>query len=217
MRKGPWTAGGHATGLNRTGKSCRLRWVNYLHPSRKHGRLSPQEERLVIELHARWGNSWSRIARRLPGRTDNDIKNYWKTRKRMKAQERELSMSPSSSSFSLMYQSSCLLDTAPVDGMSCGDTRDVNVSSCITGSALECTDGFPMVQIWREMETPLQAPVSMPQGIHQADEKTCSSSVPFSPPATTASMWDDQCPEVFWNMDPEEIRMLTPQFDCRDW
>lgn len=43
-------------GLNRTGKSCRLRWVNYLHPGLKRGRLTPQEERLVLELHARWGN-----------------------------------------------------------------------------------------------------------------------------------------------------------------
>ncbi|KAG0531068.1 hypothetical protein BDA96_05G242200 [Sorghum bicolor] len=207
--------GGHATGLNRSGKSCRMRWVNYLHPSRKHGRLSPQEERLVIELHARWGNSWSRIARRLPGRTDNDIKNYWKTRMRMKAQERETSMSPSS----LTTYTSCLLDSnSPVDVMSCGDTHN-NFSSCIIGSALESTrtvdDGFVMDQIWREMETPLQAP-SLPQVIHQADEKTCSSIVPLCTPATTAAMWDDQCPEVFWNMDAEEIRMLAPQFDCAE-
>ncbi|KAF9675315.1 hypothetical protein SADUNF_Sadunf09G0019200 [Salix dunnii] len=43
-------------GLNRTGKSCRLRWVNYLHPGLKRGKMTPQEERLVLELHARWGN-----------------------------------------------------------------------------------------------------------------------------------------------------------------
>ena len=159
--------------------------------------------------------SWSRIARRLPGRTDNDIKNYWKTRMRMKAQERETSMSPSS----LTTYTSCLLDSnSPVDVMSCGDTHN-NFSSCIIGSALESTrtvdDGFVMDQIWREMETPLQAP-ALPQVIHQADEKTCSSIVPLCTPATTAAMWDDQCPEVFWNMDAEEIRMLAPQFDCAE-
>lgn len=43
-------------GLNRTGKSCRLRWVNYLHPGLKRGKMTPQEERLVLELHAKWGN-----------------------------------------------------------------------------------------------------------------------------------------------------------------
>jgi myb proto-oncogene protein len=133
---------------------------------------------------------------------------------RTKAQEREMSMSPSSSSFSLTTYPSCLLDTALVDGMSCGDTHDVNVSSWITSSALESTDGFPMDQIWREMETPLQVPASLPQGIHQAEEKTCSS-VPIScSPAITAMWDDDQCPEVFWNMDAEEIRMLAPHFDC---
>ncbi|KQK11803.1 transcription factor MYB48 isoform X1 [Brachypodium distachyon] len=69
-------------GLNRSGKSCRLRWVNYLHPDLKRGRMSPDEERLVVELHAKWGNRWSRIARSMPGRTDNEIKNYWRTHTR---------------------------------------------------------------------------------------------------------------------------------------
>lgn len=62
--------------------------------------MTPHEERLVLELHSKWGNRWSRIARKLPGRTDNEIKNYWRTHMRKKAQERKKStaMSPSSSS-----------------------------------------------------------------------------------------------------------------------
>ncbi|KAJ0979489.1 hypothetical protein J5N97_014963 [Dioscorea zingiberensis] len=86
---------GGGRGLNRTGKSCRLRWVNYLHPGLKRGRMTPQEERLVLELHSTWGNRWSRIARRLPGRTDNEIKNYWRTHMRKKAQERKRNLSMS--------------------------------------------------------------------------------------------------------------------------
>lgn len=43
-------------GLKRTGKSCRLRWVNYLHPGLKRGKMTPHEERLVLELHSKWGN-----------------------------------------------------------------------------------------------------------------------------------------------------------------
>ncbi|AED97596.1 putative transcription factor MYB-HB-like family [Arabidopsis thaliana] len=66
-------------GLRRCGKSCRLRWTNYLRPDLKRGLFTEEEIQLVIDLHARLGNRWSKIAVELPGRTDNDIKNYWNT------------------------------------------------------------------------------------------------------------------------------------------
>ncbi|KAK3120736.1 hypothetical protein QOZ80_9AG0693030 [Eleusine coracana subsp. coracana] len=191
--------GNSRLGLNRTGKSCRLRWVNYLHPGLKHGRMSPQEERLIIDLHARWGNRWSRIARRLPGRTDNEIKNYWRTHMRKKAQERKMRMSPSSSSSSLTYQS-CLPETNPATGMVSGDAR--NGSSCITStleSIQSAMDGYPMDQIWKEIEAPALL------GIDEPKEKAFSS---LPCPLPTTAMWDYKCPEVFWKMGDEEIRMF---------
>ena len=124
---------------------------------------------------------------------------------RKKAQERKMNMSPSSSSSSLTYQS-CLLDTAPIIGMGSGDNHN---GSCVT-STLESTqsvmDGYPMDQIWREIEIP-QAPALL--GIAKGKDKVCSS-IPC--PLPSPAIWDYKCPEVFWKMEDEEIRMLAPQF-----
>ncbi|MQM10182.1 hypothetical protein Taro_043079, partial [Colocasia esculenta] len=99
--QGCWSDVARNAGLQRCGKSCRLRWINYLRPDLKRGAFSPQEEDLIIHLHSILGNRWSQIAARLPGRTDNEIKNFWNStiKKRLKS-------SSSSSSF-LLASPSC--------------------------------------------------------------------------------------------------------------
>ncbi|KAF6163855.1 hypothetical protein GIB67_024710 [Kingdonia uniflora] len=78
--EGNWNAVQKNSGLVRCGKSCRLRWANHLRPNLKKGAFSSEEERKIIELHAKMGNKWARMAASLPGRTDNEIKNFWNTR-----------------------------------------------------------------------------------------------------------------------------------------
>ncbi|RRT67885.1 hypothetical protein B296_00006980 [Ensete ventricosum] len=183
--------------LNRTGKSCRLRWVNYLHPGLKRGRMTPQEEHLVLELHAKWGNRWSRIARRLPGRTDNEIKNYWRTHMRKKAQERRTSSAPSPSSSSSSNISE--LRTEKHEGCSTAEG-----TSLISG--LEVNDnegkGYTMDQIWNE--------IAASESVSKLsfDEYKGGSACNMESPPVSSPIWED-CSESLWRMEDEDLCPMT--------
>ncbi|KAE8654141.1 Myb-related protein Zm38 [Hibiscus syriacus] len=109
-----WRALPKHAGLLRCGKSCRLRWINYLRPNVKRGNFSKEEEETIIRLHESLGNKWSKIASHLPGRTDNEIKNVWNThlKKRLASKAENIPqngepMASSSCSTVTLVSSSC--------------------------------------------------------------------------------------------------------------
>ncbi|XP_048533447.1 transcription factor MYB87-like [Triticum urartu] len=72
-----WQALAETLGLQRCGRGCRARWLNYLRPGLKHGNFTPAEESIICEMYSKRGSCWSVIAAQLPGRTDLAVKNYW--------------------------------------------------------------------------------------------------------------------------------------------
>ncbi|XVF55519.1 hypothetical protein PTKIN_Ptkin06aG0042500 [Pterospermum kingtungense] len=174
-------------GLRRCGKSCRLRWLNYLRPNIKHGEFSDDEDRIICTLFASIGSRWSIIAAQLPGRTDNDIKNYWNTKLKKKIfgmvnpQSHQLKprhssfssllQSPSSSSPSpsstLLYNCSNSSYTPCFEVASYSSSFSNNTASCITAAA----------SVVQPLQESLLGPPMLQDGLQMVGgEASCSSS-----------------------------------------
>ncbi|CAL5081380.1 unnamed protein product [Urochloa decumbens] len=156
LKKGPWTAAEDQklvsfllnngqccwravpklAGLLRCGKSCRLRWTNYLRPDLKRGLLSEEEEKMVIHLHAELGNRWSKIASHLPGRTDNEIKNHWNTH--IKKKLKKMGIDPTTHR---------PVQPAPPPQEAAGLPEEEIVKAITPGHEAFCTDDVPMAQL----------------------------------------------------------------------
>ncbi|CAI9770542.1 unnamed protein product [Fraxinus pennsylvanica] len=152
--------------------------------------MTPHEERLVLELHSKWGNRWSRIAGELPGRTDNEIKNYWRTHMRKKAQEKKKAISPSSSSSSFSSNSPAIEFASVTKNNECSfyDTGGPNV--------LDKNDfEADMDEIWKDIEM---------------SEGNCN----ILCQKIVSPTWDFCQDSSLWPMDKEEqSKMVLPMSD----
>lgn len=155
--EGNWNAVQKHSGLFRCGKSCRLRWANHLRPNLKKGAFTAEEERLIIELHAKMGNKWARMAAHLPGRTDNEIKNYWNTRIKRR-QRAGLPLYPPEVCFQALQESQQIQNTGGING---GDkvhhdllqTNSYEIPDVILDGFKANQDAFPYVPDFPNLST----------------------------------------------------------------
>ncbi|CAF2207295.1 hypothetical protein BRARA_G03643 [Brassica rapa] len=138
-----WRSLPKQSGLLRCGKSCRLRWINYLRPDVKRGNFSAEEEEMIIKFHQSYGNKWSKIASKLPGRTDNEIKNVWHTH--LKKRLVKSSASPDEPA------SPCSSDkTQAEDCLNIKTTRDSTTSASSGGSNNSNQEDDPNISLMFE-------------------------------------------------------------------
>ncbi|KAF0896418.1 hypothetical protein E2562_024293 [Oryza meyeriana var. granulata] len=135
-------------GLKRTGKSCRLRWLNYLRPDVKRGNFTAEEQLLILDLHSRWGNRWSKIAQHLPGRTDNEIKNYWRTRVQKHAKQLNCDVNSKRFKDAMKYLWMPRLverihASTAADEDGCGDYGCNDLSCVAMATVATCLEGSP--------------------------------------------------------------------------
>ncbi|XP_047324327.1 transcription factor MYB48-like isoform X2 [Impatiens glandulifera] len=182
--------------------------------------MTPQEELLVLELQSKWGNRWSRIAGKLPGRTDNEIKNYWRTHMRKMAQERKHALSPSSSTSNSPSNSSSISSVTNGDQRSersFYDTGEIDHGVVVippkapTKETEEMKENS-MEEIWRDIDSSENGNISALCDGYGEQGRHSFSSLTMVP----SPIWD-YYPDSLWNnMESKESNEFSPPIIIND-
>ncbi|KAI4383839.1 hypothetical protein MLD38_009635 [Melastoma candidum] len=175
--------------------------------------MTSQEEKVVIELHKKWGNRWSRIARRLPGRTDNEIKNYWRTYTRKQAQERKRSVSAlspsskdgSSPSSTITTESGTSLESGKGSFFDTGGNPAPQVMEKTNDQEEQSEKAYSMDAIWDEIAFTESGTITP---IYDGLSERCYD---FACPLVASPTL--QYMDSLWQVGEEESKLLFPMSD----
>lgn len=223
--EGSWRSLPQNAGLLRCGKSCRLRWINYLRSDVKRGNICKEEEELIIRLHALLGNRWSLIAGRMPGRTDNEIKNYWNTHLSRKLANREIEPAthkPLGEEADIFIQAKPLSIISNVSNTSQNDLKQA-LSSNIEASMVSSIDSALKKMskksskkrpVWKKKQVPIEKHI--PSGQSSSCESSCSGNL-SSPDLFMAACCNNIPPSCYEvkNLSFEET-LLNPEIKKED-
>ncbi|KAI4323218.1 hypothetical protein L6164_022842 [Bauhinia variegata] len=193
----------YCSGLQRCGKSCRLRWINYLRPDVKRGSFTEEEEATIIRLHGALGNKWAKIASHLPGRTDNEIKNVWNTHLKKKLQPKT-----SGSSDEELKQESTITSSSP-------SSSSVSDGTPNTGNSATASESKPLPM---QVDSEKQVSMGINGGITEAIKESSSASTLSQDPlnisnSSELNMYRPEEPSVLNYMGPYDVNNTLADVD----